>query len=100
MRASCILLCLALIGSGCAGSGGPDDVLPGEASARGRAKNVVNVIGTPVHVVLKGAACVATSVVALPVASTATITDDHQLRSDTYRTVGETCGGSWLLGQD
>jgi hypothetical protein len=100
MRASLLVSCLAVIVAGCAGSGGPDDVLPGEASATGRAKSAVNVIGTPVHVVVKGAACVATSVVALPVASVATITDDRQLRQDTDRTVGETCGGSWVLGRD
>jgi hypothetical protein len=100
MRASRVLLCLALAATGCAGSGGPDDVLPGEASATGRAKSAVNVVGTPVHVALKGAACVATTVVALPVTSAAAITDDDQLRRDTYRTVGETCGGSWILGQD
>jgi hypothetical protein len=100
MRASFLLLCLAVIATGCAGSGGPDDVLPSEASATGRAKSAVDVVGTPVHVAVKGVACVATTVVAFPVASVATISDDDQLRRDTYRTVGETCGGSWVLGED
>lgn len=100
MRCHALLLCLVMLATGCASSDGPNDVLPGEASPTARAKSVVKVAGTPVHVALKGAACVATTVVALPIASAATITDDDRLRRDTYRTVGDTCGGSWTLGSE
>lgn len=91
-------LALILMLGACAAGSGPSDVLPGEASATGRAKTAIHVVGTPVHAVLKGATCVATGVVGIPVASAAAIARDDQLRRDTYGTVGRTCGGSYVLG--
>ena len=94
----CVALALALCG--CTASSGPTDVLPGEASATGRAKTALNVVGTPLHAVLKGATCVATGVVGVPVASAAAIVEDDRLRRDTYATVGRVCGGSYMLGAE
>jgi hypothetical protein len=85
----------------CAGNDRASDVLPGEQSAAGNARQVVNAIGTPVHAVVKGASCVVTGVVAIPLASVLQVTgqpQDRGLQQDTYNTVGRTCGGSYVLG--
>ena len=67
----------------------------------GGAREVINALGTPVHALVKGASCVATGVVAVPLASAFQITgspQDRGLQQDTYKTVGRTCGGSYVLG--
>ena len=79
------------------------EVLPDEMSATGAARQFVNGVGTPVHAVIKGASCIGTAAVALPLASLTQITgtpQDRSLREDTYKTVGRTCGGSYVLGTE
>ncbi len=95
------LLAFGLALSACASHNQASDVLPGEQSATASARQIVNGVGTPVHAVIKGATCVATTVVAVPLASLSQITGDQQDRSlqeDAYKTVGRTCGGSYVLG--
>jgi hypothetical protein len=93
------LLALALALGACASHNQASDVLPGEQSATATARQLVNGVGTPVHAVLKGAGCVATTVVGVPLASLAQITGEPQdVQEETYRTVGRTCGGSYVLG--
>lgn len=91
------LLCLALI-SACAPTNKASDVLPGEQSATGRVRTVVNTVGTPVHATLKGASCVAGTVVAVPLTSVLSVVGEEQMKSDTYKKVGRVCGGSYALG--
>ncbi|HEX5794521.1 MAG TPA: hypothetical protein VFY19_01675, partial [Geminicoccaceae bacterium] len=65
------------------------------------ARGVVNGIGTPVHAVMKGVGCVATTVIGIPLASLSQITgspQDQGTQQDVYNTVGRTCGGSYVLG--
>jgi hypothetical protein len=91
-------LALALALGACAGNPA-SDVLPGEQSATATARQVVNGVGTPVHAVLKGASCVATTVVAVPLASFSQITGEPQARQEeAYQAVGRTCGGDYVLG--
>lgn len=95
------LLALSLALSACASGNPASDVLPGEQSATGTARQVVNGVGTPVHAVMKGVGCVATTVVAVPLASLAQIAgtpQDRSLQEDAYKTVGRTCGGDYVLG--
>jgi len=94
------LLALAVALGACAGNTNQaSEVLPGEQSATATARQVVNGIGTPVHAVLKGAGCVATTVVAVPLASLAQITGEPQARQEeAYQAVGRTCGGDYVLG--
>jgi hypothetical protein len=94
-----LLLALAA----CATDQPASDVLPGERSATGNARAFVNGVGTPVHAALKGATCVATTVVAIPLASLSQITGDPQspgAQEEAYQAVGRTCGGSYALGGD
>ena len=93
-------LALAVALGACAGNTNQaSEVLPGEQSATATARQVVNGVGTPVHAVLKGAGCVATTVVAVPLASLSQITGEPQARQEeAYQTVGRTCGGSYVLG--
>jgi hypothetical protein len=97
MRRLAFLLCLALIPA-CAPSNQASDVLPGEQSATGRVRTVVNTVGTPVHAVVKGASCVATTVVAVPLTSVLSVVGEKQLQNETYSGVGRICGGSYALG--
>jgi hypothetical protein len=91
-------LALALALGACA-SNQASEVLPGEQSAAATARQVVNGVGTSVHAVLKGAGCVATTVVAVPLASLAQITGEPQARQEeAYQAVGRTCGGDYVLG--
>ncbi len=95
-----LALALALTVTACANQRA-SDVLPGEQSATGTARQVLNAVGTPVYAVLKGVSCVATGVVAVPAASAFQITgtpQDRGLQDDTYKTVGRVCGGSYVLG--
>jgi hypothetical protein len=94
------LLALALALTACA-AGGPSDVLPGESSATGKARQVLNAVGTPVYAAVKGASCVASGVVAIPAASAfqaAGTPQDRGLADDSYKAVGRICGGSYVLG--
>lgn len=94
------LLALAVALSACVTNNQASDVLPGEHSATATARQVVNGIGTPVHAVMKGASCVATTVVAVPLASWEQITGEPQSsQEESYQTVGRTCGGSYVLGK-
>jgi hypothetical protein len=99
MRSLAFLALAAALGA-CAGSTNQaSEVLPGEQSATATARQVVNGVGTPVHAVIKGAGCVATTVVAVPLASLSQITGEPQAQQDeAYRAVGRTCGGSYVLG--
>ena len=91
-------LALAVALGACA-SNQASEVLPGEQSATATARQVVNGVGTPVHAVIKGVGCVATTVVAVPLASLSQITGEPQARQEeAYQTVGRTCGGSYVLG--
>jgi hypothetical protein len=92
------LLALALALGACASPNQASDVLPGEQSATATARQIVNGVGTPVHAVIKGAGCVATAVVAVPLASLSQVTGEPQGQEDAYQTVGRTCGGSYVLG--
>ncbi len=94
------LLALALTLTACANERA-SDVLPGERSATGTARQLINAAGTPVYAVVKGASCVATGVIAIPAATVFQVTglpQDRGLADDTYRVVGRTCGGSYILG--
>jgi hypothetical protein len=94
------LLALALSLAACA-SERASEVLPGEASATGIARQAINTVGTPVYAVVKGASCVATGVVAIPAATAFQVTgipQDRQFADDTYNNVGRVCGGSYRLG--
>jgi hypothetical protein len=94
------LLALALSLSACAGERA-SDVLPGESSATGSARQLINAVGTPVYAAVKGASCVATGVIAVPAATAFQVTgnpQDRGLADDTYKTVGRVCGGSYRLG--
>ncbi|MGH6916706.1 MAG: hypothetical protein ACREJ0_03280 [Geminicoccaceae bacterium] len=97
MRRLAFLLCLALLPA-CAPTNQASDVLPGEQSATSRVRTIVNTAGTPVHAVLKGASCVAGTVVAVPVASVLAVVGEEQLQKETYSGVGRICGGSYALG--
>jgi hypothetical protein len=96
------LLILALTLTACAGEQQrASDVLPGEQSSSATARQILNTVGTPVHAVIKGVSCVASGVVAVPLASAFQITgtpQDQGLQNDTYKTVGRVCGGSYVLG--
>jgi hypothetical protein len=62
-------------------------------------RQVMNGVGTPVHAVIKGASCVATTVVGIPLASWAQVAGEPQSsQEETYQAVGRTCGGSYVLG--
>jgi len=102
MRSPALLaIALTFALQACAGSERASDVLPGEQSPAGGARQVVNTIGTPVYAVAKGASCVVTGVVAVPLAGLFQITgqpQDRGLQQDTYNTVGRVCGGSYVLG--
>ena len=94
------LLTLALALAACADERA-SEVLPGERSATGTARQAINGVGTPVYAVVKGASCVATGVVAIPAATAFQVTgipQDRGLADDTYKTVGRVCGGSYKLG--
>ena len=91
-------LCLAALLPACAPTNQASDVLPGEQSATGRVRTIVNAAGTPVHATLKGASCVAGTVVAVPLTSVLSVVGDEQLQSETYKGVGRICGGSYALG--
>jgi hypothetical protein len=96
-----LVLALTLALQACAANDRASDVLPGEQSASGGARQVINALGTPVHALVKGVSCVATGAVAVPLASAFQITghpQDRGLQQDTYKTVGRTCGGSYVLG--
>ncbi len=101
MRAFAPLAFLLALGA-CAGADQPaSDVLPGERSASASAREVVNGVGTPVHAVIKGVGCVATTVVGIPLASLSQLSgtpQDQGVQQDVYNTVGRTCGGSYVLG--
>jgi hypothetical protein len=94
------LLALALTLTACANERA-SEVLPDEASATGIARQAINVVGTPVYAVVKGASCVATGVIAIPAATVFQVTgipQDRELADETYTTVGRVCGGSYILG--
>jgi hypothetical protein len=103
MRSLAPLALLLALGA-CAGADQPaSDVLPGERSASASARAFVNGVGTPVHAVMKGVGCVATTVVGIPLASVSQIAgtaQDQGVQEDVYKTVGRTCGGSYALGGD
>jgi hypothetical protein len=95
------LLALGLALGACASNNQASDVLPGEQSATATARQIVNGVGTPVHAAIKGATCVATTVVAVPLASLSQVTGEPQSRQEeAYQAVGRTCGGSYVLGGD
>jgi hypothetical protein len=102
MRTPALLaLALSLALGACATTDRASDVLPGEQSATSSARQVINAVGTPVHALVKGASCVATGVVAIPLASAFQVSgqpQDRALQQDAYQTVGRTCGGSYVLG--
>jgi hypothetical protein len=92
MRAFAPFALLLALGA-CAGGDQP-------ASA---ARQFVNGVGTPIHAVMKGVGCVATTVVGIPLASVSQISgtpQDQGVQQDVYNTVGRTCGGSYELGGD
>jgi hypothetical protein len=94
------LLALALTLAACANERA-SEVLPGEASATGIARQVINVVGTPVYAVVKGTSCVATGALAIPFATAFQATgqpQDRALADETYTTTGRVCGGSYILG--
>jgi hypothetical protein len=94
------LLALALTLGACVSNNQASEVIPGEQSATATARQVINGIGTPVHAVIKGASCVATTVVAVPLASWDQIAGEPQSRQEeAYQSVGRTCGGSYVLGE-
>jgi hypothetical protein len=99
-----VLLCALFLVAACASKSDPaTEVLPGEESSGATAKRVINTVGTPVHALIKGVACVGGTIVAVPTASALTIaggTRDKELRRDIYNGVGRTCGGSYTLGSD
>jgi hypothetical protein len=102
MRSFAPLVLLLALGACAAADQPASDVLPGERSASAAARGVVNGVGTPVHAVMKGVGCVATTVIGIPLASLSQITgspQDQGTQQDVYNTVGRTCGGSYVLGE-
>ena len=98
MRSLALLALAAALGA-CTANNQASDVLPGEQSATATARQVMNGVGTPVHAVIKGASCVASTVVAVPLASWAQVAGEPQSsQEEAYKTVGRTCGGSYVLG--
>ncbi len=74
---------------------------PQERIAEDTGNDVVNVIGTPFFALVKGVGCVASVVVATPVAIGLGLgqRDDRALiRADLDKGVGANCGGSYVLG--
>jgi hypothetical protein len=101
MRSLILPCCLALALAACAGENRATDVLPGERSSTATAKSVLNTVGTPFYAVGKGVTCVASAVVAVPVAGAAQLLgrpSDQELQQQTYQGVGRTCGGPYRLG--
>jgi len=91
-------LALALL-LGVAGCAGAD-----EGAAAAAARRFVETAGTPLYAVAKGAACVVAAAGSLPAAALANAApilepqDKAELNVGIYRTVGRTCGGSYVLG--
>lgn len=95
--------CALFLVAACASSEPASDVLPGEESSAATAERVINTVGTPFHALFKGAACVGSTVVAVPVTSALTISGgahDREVRRDLRNWVGRACGGSYRLGAD
>ena len=98
-RAILVLLALAL--AACA-QDPASDVLPGESSATGTVRSVVNGIGTPIHAVGKAITCVAGTIVSIPVAALGSISGlpQHEAIGDQMIDgTGRVCGGSYVLGE-
>jgi hypothetical protein len=91
-----LALTLALTLAGCAGTD--------SGAATAGARQFVVAVGTPLYAVVKGATCVITAVGSLPVAALANAApigepqDKAELTNGIYRMVGQTCGGSYALG--
>lgn len=99
------LLCLTLLTTACAQTGGnsASDVLPGQESSTATTKRVLNTIGTPFHAVFKGTACVLGGAVAIPTTSALTMSgevQDRELRHQVQKNVARTCSGPYTLGSD
>lgn len=78
-----------------------DRITPSERTAHDVGSDVISVVGTPFYALVKGVGCVASVVMATPVAIGLGMTDrpDRALiRSELDRGVGSNCGGSYALG--
>lgn len=74
---------------------------PQERVAEDTGNDVINVIGTPFYALVKGVGCVASVVVATPVAIGLGLgqrEDRALIRADLDKGVGANCGGSYVLG--
>ena len=90
-------LALLLATAGCAGAD--------EGAATAGARRFVEIAGTPLYAVAKGAACVVAAAGSLPAAALANAApvlepeEKAELDVGIYRTVGRTCGGAYTLAK-
>jgi hypothetical protein len=104
----CILLLVALLPACAAGSAPPvayvdrDRLTPPERAAEDVGGGALSVVGTPFFALIKGVGCVASVVIATPVAIVLGLgerPDRALVRSELDRGVGANCGGSYVLGR-
>lgn len=104
----CLLLLAAALLPACSAGPAPPTIhperyawTPQERIAEDTGSDVLNVVGTPFYALFKGVGCVASVVIATPVAvglSLGQREDRALIRSDLDRSVGTNCGGSYALG--
>ncbi|MFO1070622.1 MAG: hypothetical protein U1E14_19050 [Geminicoccaceae bacterium] len=98
---------LAVLLAGCAAGNPPPTYLPDTTNldepvrvADGVGDQVLTVVGTPFYALAKGVGCVATVLVATPVAigyGLSTRDDRALVRAELNRGVGANCGGSYVM---
>lgn len=102
-----VLLLAAILPACTAGNPPPtafpdrDRWTPPERSAENVGNDVLRVVGTPFYALVKGVGCVASVVVATPVAIGLGLSrreDRALIRSELDKGVGANCGGSYALG--
>ena len=102
-----VLLLAALLPACAAGKAPPDAyvdrdrITPPERTAQDVGSDVIGIVGTPFYALVKGVGCVASVVMATPVAIGLGMTerpDRALIRSELDRGVGANCGGSYALG--
>ena len=108
MPARLRILLLAAFMPGCSAGNPPPTAYPDrefwtppEYSAASVGSDVLQVVGTPFYALAKGVGCVASVVIATPVAIGLGLSqreDRALIRSELDKGVGANCGGSYVLG--
>lgn len=108
MLARCRILLLSALLPACSAGHPPPTVYPDRYAwtpeqriAEETGSDIVNVVGTPFFALFKGVGCVASVLIATPVAVGLGLgdRDDRALiRADLDKGVGANCGGSYVLG--